>query len=130
MYPQAAAPFDALTSFSLQTTVHPHYEVLAGRLAISNLHKETSSVFADVINKLHKYTNAKTGKYSPLIADDVYAIVMANAERIEQELDYKRDYDYGFFRWVSPLLFLSRHVVSVGSSLQREDLVSKLPAPS
>jgi hypothetical protein len=56
-----------------QATVHPNYEVLAGRIAMSNLHKETQDSFAAVVKQLRDYVNPKTKLHSPLIAEDVYA---------------------------------------------------------
>ena len=41
------------------TTSHPDYAVLAARIAISNLHKETKKKFSEVIEDLYNY-----GKYS------------------------------------------------------------------
>jgi len=37
------------------TTKHPDYAVLAARIAISNLHKETKKNFSQVITDLHEY---------------------------------------------------------------------------
>ena len=37
------------------TTSHPDYAVLAARIAISNLHKETKKKFSEVIEDLYKY---------------------------------------------------------------------------
>ncbi len=38
------------------TTKHPDYAVLAARIAISNLHKETKKSFSQVIKDLHEYS--------------------------------------------------------------------------
>ncbi|KAG6842844.1 Ribonucleoside-diphosphate reductase large subunit, partial [Arthromyces matolae] len=37
------------------TTKHPDYAVLAARIAISNLHKETKKNFSQVIKDLYNY---------------------------------------------------------------------------
>jgi ribonucleoside-diphosphate reductase subunit M1 len=37
------------------TTRHPDYAVLAARIAISNLHKETKKTFSHVIEDLYNY---------------------------------------------------------------------------
>lgn len=37
------------------TTQHPDYAVLAARIAISNLHKETKKTFSHVIKDLYTY---------------------------------------------------------------------------
>lgn len=38
------------------TTKHPDYAVLAARIAISNLHKETKKNFSAVIKDLYEYS--------------------------------------------------------------------------
>eukprot|EP01122_Echinamoeba_exundans_P008160 TRINITY_DN2657_c0_g1_i3.p1 TRINITY_DN2657_c0_g1~~TRINITY_DN2657_c0_g1_i3.p1 ORF type:complete len:765 (+),score=222.51 TRINITY_DN2657_c0_g1_i3:221-2515(+) len=73
------------------------YGELAARIAISNLQKETSSDFAEVIEKQYKYVNPKTGEPAPLIADDVYEIIMKHREAIEAKIDYRRDFKYDYF---------------------------------
>jgi len=39
------------------TTKHPDYAVLAARIAISDLHKETKKTFSQVISDLYNYRN-------------------------------------------------------------------------
>jgi len=39
------------------TTKHPDYAVLAARIAVSNLHKETKKPFSGKINKRHPCVN-------------------------------------------------------------------------
>jgi ribonucleoside-diphosphate reductase subunit M1 len=38
------------------TTKHPDYAVLAARIAISNLHKETKKTFSQVVSDLYHYS--------------------------------------------------------------------------
>ena len=45
------------------TLVHPHYSLLAARIAVSNLHKETNESFYQTIKNLYEYVD-KTGKKS------------------------------------------------------------------
>ena len=57
-----AGVFDNVTTVDLDelaaqtcaymTIVHPDYSVLAARIAVSNLHKQTKDSFADVISDL------------------------------------------------------------------------------
>jgi len=37
------------------TTKHPDYAILAARIAISNLHKETKKIFSEVVHDLYKW---------------------------------------------------------------------------
>merc|ERR1719435_371221 len=60
------------------TTRHPDYAILAARIAVSNLHKETQKKFSDVISTLFKMTHAMTGKPIPMIDEKYYKIVMDN----------------------------------------------------
>ena len=59
---------------------HPDFAVLAGRIAVSNLQKQTSKVFSDVIEQLYNHVDVKNGERMPLVADDVYNIVMTHKE--------------------------------------------------
>ena len=49
------------------TTKHPDYAILAARIAVSNLHKDTLKQFSAVVESLHRYVNAATGKPSPKV---------------------------------------------------------------
>ncbi|KAJ8593956.1 ribonucleotide reductase alpha subunit [Rhizopogon salebrosus TDB-379] len=79
------------------TTKHPDYAVLAARIAISNLHKETKKNFSTVVKDLHEYINPKNGKSASLIADDVYEVVQKNAARLDSAIIYDRDFSYNYF---------------------------------
>lgn len=45
---------------------------------------------------MRKYVD-KVGRVAPLIADDVYEIIMQNIEKIQAKLVYERDYNYDYF---------------------------------
>ena len=79
------------------TTTHPDYALLAARIAVSNLHKNTLKSFSETVEKMHKYVNPKTGQKSPLVDDEVHEIIMANKERLDSEILYDRDSQYDFF---------------------------------
>lgn len=79
------------------TVVHPEYAVLAARIAVSNLHKNTKKNFSRIIEELYNYIDPKTNKSAPLIADDVYAIIMANKDKLDAAIVHHRDYNYDFF---------------------------------
>ncbi|HNL84499.1 MAG TPA: ribonucleoside-diphosphate reductase subunit alpha [Chitinophagales bacterium] len=86
----------ARTSASM-TVVHPDYAVLAARIAVSNLHKNTKKTFSRIIEELYNYIDPKTNKKAPLIADDVYEIIMANRDRLDASIIHSRDYNYDYF---------------------------------
>ena len=79
------------------TTAHPDYARLAARISVSNLHKNTKKTFSEVMTDLYTYINPRTGKKAPLIADDVYDIVMKNKEILDSTIIYNRDFGYDYF---------------------------------
>ncbi|UJP66919.1 ribonucleoside-diphosphate reductase subunit alpha [Mongoliitalea daihaiensis] len=79
------------------TVKHPDYAVLAARIAISNLHKTTSQSFSNTMKRLYTHINPKTGDNAALIAPDVYGIVKKHAAKLDETIDYSRDFDYDFF---------------------------------
>lgn len=79
------------------TTVHPDYAKLAGRLAVSNLHKTTPKKFSQSIKELYSFVEPKTGKESSLISDDVYRFVMDNKDVIDGAIDLQRDFSFEYF---------------------------------
>lgn len=76
------------------TTKHPDYAILAARIAISNLHKETKKQFSHVIEDLYNYVNPKNNKPAGMISKEVYDIVKANAETLDSAILYTRDFNY------------------------------------
>lgn len=78
---------------------HPrtHTLQLAARIAVSNLHKNTLKSFTETVRVMHGHINPKNGEAAPLIADDVFEIIMANAARLDSEIVYDRDFDYDYF---------------------------------
>lgn len=86
----------AETAASL-TTKHPDYALLASRIAVSNLHKNTNKSFSKTMEALYNYVDPKTGKKAPLIADDVYEIISKNAQELDSTIIYDRDFGYDYF---------------------------------
>jgi len=76
---------------------HPDYALLASRIAVSNLHKETKKTFSDVMHDLYTYIDPKTNLPAALLADDVYQIVMDNKELLDSSIIYDRDFRYDYF---------------------------------
>ena len=86
----------AETAASL-TTKHPDYALLASRIAVSNLHKNTVKSFSETMRKLHEYIDGKTGKNASLIADDVWEVIKDNAELLDSTIIYDRDFGFDYF---------------------------------
>jgi ribonucleoside-diphosphate reductase alpha chain len=79
------------------STQHPQYATLAGRIAVSNLHKETRGCFSENIKSMYNYHNPVTGEYSPLVSTELYVAVMENAHELDKALIDKRDFNYDYF---------------------------------
>lgn len=79
------------------TVTHPDYAQLAARIAVSNLHKNTTKSFSETMTDLYKYVNPRTNQEAPMIADDVYEVIMSNAERLDSHIIYNRDFNYDYF---------------------------------
>ena len=79
------------------TACHPDYALLAARIAISNLHKNTHKSFSKTIAELYHYHDNKTGRKAALIAEEIYQIVQEHAELLDSTLLYDRDFSFDFF---------------------------------
>ena len=86
----------AETAASMVTT-HSDYAKLAGRLAVSNLHKTTPKKFSQCIKELYSFNEPKTGKESSLISDEVYQFVIQNRESLDGAVVQERDFDFDYF---------------------------------
>jgi len=76
---------------------HPDYASLASRIAVSNLHKATKKSFAETMEDLHNYVDPITGDNASLIAGDVIEIIRENAEFLDSQIIYDRDFNYDYF---------------------------------
>ncbi|GFH05936.1 ribonucleoside-diphosphate reductase [Haematococcus lacustris] len=79
------------------TSTHPDYAILAARIAVSNLHKNTTKSFVESCKMMYAHVNPKNGQPSALIAEDIYNLIIANGERLDNEIRYDRDFDYDYF---------------------------------
>ncbi len=79
------------------TTKHPDYAVLAARIAISNLHKNTLKSFSGTMKLLYQYIDPKTGENASLISKETWKIIQANAALLDSSIIYDRDFGYDFF---------------------------------
>jgi len=86
----------AETAASL-TTKHPDYALLASRIAVSNLHKNTTKSFSGTMKMLYEYFDPKAQKEAPLIADDVYEIIEKNKDILDSSIIYDRDFGFDYF---------------------------------
>ena len=86
----------AETAASL-TTKHPDYALLASRIAVSNLHKNTEKSFSKTMRKLYNYTDPRSGKLLPLLSDEIMEVIEKNAELLDSTIIYDRDFGFDYF---------------------------------
>jgi len=78
------------------STQHPDYGILAGRIVISNNHKNVDKSFLNAMNKLYDFKDIH-GIHSPIVSKEFIDVVRENAEAIQSILDFTRDYDLDYF---------------------------------
>jgi len=77
-------------------STHPDYNVLAGRIIVSNHHKNTSSSFQQVVSALYQFED-KHGMQSPLVSRDLFDLVQSKGDLFEEMIHYSRDYFIDYF---------------------------------
>lgn len=75
--------------------VHPDFNLLAGRICISNLHKTTDPNFGNVVTRL--YQHGRHGTHNPLVSKELYDIVIEHKDKIQQQFRFEKDYNFNFF---------------------------------
>ena len=86
----------AETAFYM-STYEPDYDVLATRISVSNLHKQTSSSFYETVKKMYYYIDEKSSKKSNVISNDFMKFVEDNKDELDSIVDYSRDFNYNYF---------------------------------
>ncbi len=79
------------------TAKHPDYALLASRIAISNLHKNTNKSFSQTMRALHEYIDPKSGQSAKLIADDIMQVINDNADELDSTIIHDRDFGFDYF---------------------------------
>ncbi len=87
----------AAETAATMATIHPDYAILAARIAISNLHKETEKSFHKVVHALYHYIDPKTGERAGLIGESTYRIVMQHKDQLDSAIIHDRDFDFDYF---------------------------------
>lgn len=87
----------AAETAATMATVHPDYALLAARIAVSNLHKETEKSFSKVVNELYHYVDPKTGDRAGLISEDTQRIVQKHKSRLDSAIIFDRDFEFDYF---------------------------------
>jgi len=78
-------------------TKHPDYGIVGGRLCVTALHKNTEDSVLETFRRLHDHVAAHSKRQVPLISEEVWEVVQAHAEELQNLIDYKRDLSYEYF---------------------------------
>lgn len=87
----------AAETAATMATDHPDYALLAARIAVSNLHKNTKKSFSQTIKALYHYIDPITKGKAGLIGEDTYNIVQKHKDELDSAIIYDRDYEFDYF---------------------------------
>lgn len=81
---------------AISMTENLEFGKLASRIIISNIHKNTTECFSEVMEKL--YNNIDSNDLpAPILADDIISIIRENKDQLNEAIDYSRDYLFDYF---------------------------------
>lgn len=105
----------AAETAATMASYHPDYAILAARIAVSNLHKNTDKSFSRTMKELYHYIDPKTGDKAGLIGEETHRIIQKYHSRLDAAIVYDRDFDFDYFGFKtlerSYLLRMNRKVV-------------------
>ncbi len=79
------------------STQHPDFSILAARISISNMHKQTCKAFSEVVKVLYENVDIHNN-HSPIVSKELYDIVQTHGDKIDSAIVYDRDFDsYDYF---------------------------------
>lgn len=92
------------------STTHPDYGELSSRIVISNHQKNTSGYFSKVMKALYEFHDIH-GEHCPIITRSLYDISQKHKDRLEDEINYERDYliDYFGFKTLERAYLMKVH---------------------
>jgi len=85
----------AIKTAASMATNHYEYDVLAGRLTISVLHKETKTSFSQVMEDLFTRKDS-FGKDRPAVSEEFIKTVRKHKAVLDSSIVYTRDYEYDY----------------------------------
>ncbi len=87
----------AAETSATMAAIHPDYALLAARIAISNLHKNTNKSFSETMEALYQYVDPATYQKAGLISDSIIEIIRQHADQLDSAIIYDRDYSFDYF---------------------------------
>ena len=78
-------------------SVHPDYSILAARIAVSSLHKESNKHFSEAMMNLHSFKDETTGETTGFLSDETWGVIKKNAKKLDSMIVDDRDFSFDFF---------------------------------
>lgn len=87
----------AAETSATMAAIHPDYALLASRIAISNLHKNTNKSFSETMEALYNYVDPINQQKAGLISDITIDIIRRHADQLDSAIIYDRDFTFDYF---------------------------------
>ncbi len=87
----------AAETSATMAAIHPDYALLASRIAISNLHKNSNKSFTETMEALYNYIDPATSQKAGLISDGTIDIIRQHADQLDSAIIYDRDFTFDYF---------------------------------
>ena len=87
----------AAETAATMAVAHPDYALLAARISVSNLHKNTDKSFSKTMKALYNYIDPKTNEKAGLIGEESFKIIWKHRDQLDSAIIYDRDYSFDFF---------------------------------
>jgi ribonucleoside-diphosphate reductase alpha subunit len=113
----------------VNTSVHPEYNKLASKILTERLHLMTNSDFSVVSDILYNNLDNK-GQNFPLLDKKYYEFVKNNVDKINNKLNYNRDYDFDYFGLRTlerSYLMRLRSYKKINKKIIKEDIIIERP---
>lgn len=81
---------------SISMIDNPEFSILASRIIISNMHKNTIECFSEVMENLYTNFDSNT-MHAPILSDPFISFIRKNKEQLNHFIDYSRDYLFDYF---------------------------------
>lgn len=89
----------AAQTCAYMSTNHSDYSILAARICLSNLHKETESNYLTLVQRFRNYVHPVTLEVAPLVSKEVVAVVEKYSSEVQASLDASvESYDFFAFK--------------------------------
>ena len=79
------------------SVMNPDLGILAGRIIVSNNHKNTDSSLEDVVYELHNACDVHTRRAVSLVSEEYHELVRDNGDIYMDMIDFDRDYYIDYF---------------------------------